>query len=224
MSLTKYLTRYSTPYLTEEGVADLLVQALRNAQPYRPPHPNIVYVTEAVRPCLRQAYFNRLYPSPPTIAAIVGEYLHNILEEAFARLGLKTEVGLAVDLGEFKLAGRADAVLENDEGNVEDVVEIKTVGKLPERPESTHVRQLQVYLELLEAPKGTLLYIDRNRGHAKLFTIRPDPGALELAKENARILWEALNSHTPPNPRQGAWCVFCPHRRRCWAADRSVAV
>jgi len=193
----------------------VLESALRAAQPFRPYRSDVVYVTEVVQPCVRRAYFERLHPQSPSVATVVGEYLHTLLEEGLRALGLRTEVGLALNLGDFKLVGRADAVLEGEDGDVEDVIEIKTVGKLPGEPLETHVAQLQVYMELLEAPAGTLLYLNRNTGGVKLFSVRPNPTALELAVMNARELWEALQDYVPPPPHRGAWCALCPHRRRC---------
>ena len=201
--------------LSEVEVSRVLESALRVAQPFRPCRSDVIYVTEAVQPCVRRAYFERLHPQPPSVASVVGEYLHALLEEGLRALGLRTEVGVALNLGDFRLVGRADAVAEGEDGDVLDVVEIKTVGRLPEEPLETHVAQLQVYVELLGAPRGTLIYIGRNTGAVKLFTVRPDRAALELAIINAMALWAALESRSPPPPRRGAWCAICPHRRRC---------
>ncbi len=222
VSLTKYLTHYSTPYLREEEVESLLNRALRNVQIFKPYSANAIYVTEAVQPCPRQSYFNRLYPRPPTIASVLGQYLHTLLQEQFKSLGYDIEVGVGLDLGEFKLVGKADVVAEDEHGT--HIVEIKSVGMLPNTPRETHIRQLQIYMQLLQAERGTLLYVSRNKGNIKLFDIKPDPQSLEFAITNARVLWEALNSRVPPPAHRGAWCVFCPHRKRCWLADRAVAV
>ena len=224
MSLTKYLTRYSTPsLLTEDGVKGLLAKALQNVQIFKPFNADVVFVTEAVQPCVRKSYFNRLYPQPPNISTVVGEFLHRLLQEQFKAQGYGVEVGLALDLGDFRLVGRADVVHDDENGNTH-VVEIKTVGRLPQAPQKTHVLQLQVYMQLLNAGQGTILYIDRNKGLIRLFDVKPNPQALELAVANAKVLWQSLQDYVPPVAHRGAWCVFCPHRKRCWLVDRSVAV
>ena len=219
MSLTKWVKPYRL--LSEEGVADLITEALRRVQPYHPPKHDVIYVTEAVQPCMRRMYLERLHPRPPSIATVTGEYLHNLLQQVLKRLGYVTEFGVAKNLGDFKLTGRVDAVWQDDFPHI---IEIKTVSQLPKEPYATHIKQLRVYMSILEVPCGYLVYLDRNKGKTAIHMVQPDPSALEEALKNARVLWKALNDHVPPQKHEGAWCVFCPFRRECRRVDRAVMV
>ena len=192
---------------------------LKAAQKYvRVVDPSTIFVGEVVFPCLRAAYFNRVRaprPSPVEALKSLGTEIHRMIQDVLKEEGWEAEVGLGLELEGFKLVGRADAVRFNDEGMPAEVLEIKTVNGEKSEPLQSHVLQLQVYMELLNARRGTLIYIDRASGRVKVFAVRRNPSALESVKRRAATLHKALTKHEPPPAVTGPWCAVCPHKDRC---------
>jgi len=171
-----------------------------------------ISVTEAVAPCLRRAYYNRVrryIPTPVEALKIIGSRVHTVIQEVLRSEGWDVEVGVSIDLGGWRLVGRADAVKDDV------VLEFKTVNGVLEEPYESHRLQLQAYLTILHAREGYLVYIDRASGKVKVFKVRPSKTALREVIERARKLKEALEEGQPPPPTRGPWCNTCPHKWHC---------
>lgn len=177
-----------------------------------------IAVTEAVFPCLRKAYYDRTrrrVPTPIEAIKTLGSEVHALLQEAMRSEGYVTEVGVGLELKDFKLVGRVDAVKYDDEGNAVEAVEIKSSNGLKNHALESHRLQLQTYLALLKAKKGYLIYIDRGSGRVRVFEIKPNTKALTKVILRAKQLYEALSNHEEPPPNQGPWCRLCPHYWHC---------
>ncbi len=178
-----------------------------------------ITVTEVTFPCLRKAYFDRTrrrLPTPVEALKVLGAELHTLLEDVMRREGYEVEVSVAIEVGDFKLVGRADAVKYDDNGCATEVVEIKTSNGVKEHALESHTLQLQAYMTILGAKCGYIVYIDRASGRVKVFKARPDKRALRTVIERAKQLHEALLKHEAPPPRRGPWCGLCPHKWSCW--------
>ena len=172
-----------------------------------------ITVSEAVFPCLRKAYYDRTrkrLPSPVEALKSLGSELHIMIQDVLRDEGWDVEVSLGIDVGEFKLVGRVDAV-KGDE-----VIELKTTNGVREYALESHMLQLQAYMTLLHAKRGYLIYIDRASGRVKVFEARPNKYALRRVIERAKRLHEALERHEPPPPHHGSWCSLCAHRWVCF--------
>lgn len=183
---------------------------------------NVITVAEASHPCLRWAYLSRRrQPKPTGYEALLhlGNALHEIIESELRREGYETEVRVALNLDGVKIVGRADAVKYEVTPLAEevavDVLELKTVDGVPEKPREHHVMQLQAYLNILGAEEGHIVYVDRAKGRIKVFKVRRDPKALEEIKRRAKQLHEHLTKGEEPPPRRGPWCSYCPYYWAC---------
>ncbi len=177
-----------------------------------------ITVTEAVFPCLRKAYLDRvrpLLPTPVEALKILGSELHTMLQDVLRSEGWDVEVSVGLEVGGFRLVGRVDAVRYGEGGEALEVLEIKTSNGVKEAALSSHELQLQAYLQILRARKGFLIYIDRASGRVKVFKVRPRKRALREVIERARTLHEALVENKAPPPVRGPWCRVCPHRKYC---------
>ena len=180
---------------------------------------HVISVTEATFPCLRAAYYNRVrkqLPTPVEALKVLGSEVHSLIQEELRHEGWDVEVSVGLDLGEFKLVGRADAVKYDGRNNALAVIELKTSNGVHEKPLSSHRLQLQTYLEILHAKIGYLVYIDRASGRVKVFRVLPDKRALSLVVDRAKLLYNALRQHQPPPKTSGPWCGVCPHKRYCF--------
>ena len=177
-----------------------------------------ICVTEVVFPCLRKAYYDRIrrrLPTPVEALKVLGSEVHTLLQDAMKEEGYDIEVKVRIELDQFKLVGRVDAVKYDEKGNALEAIEIKTSNGLKEHALDSHKLQLQAYLQILHAKCGYLVYIDRASGRVKVFKIRPDKYALRTVIERAKQLHEALEHYRPPPPKRGPWCRICPHYWYC---------
>nr|KJR74469.1 MAG: CRISPR-associated protein Cas4 [Thermoproteus sp. AZ2] len=130
------------------------------------------------------------------IALVRGRLLH----ERYERVVAAADEVLAeykVEIGE--LVGVVDLVFKRGERLVP--VEVKS--GLSSR--SAHVKQLQIYIELLGAPFGYLVY--RN----KVDRVERDPSALDILREIKAI----VESPVPPPKASSSRCRTCPFKQIC---------
>ncbi len=170
---------------------------------------DVVYVTDLVS-CSQKRVFRLEMPllsfrfEPPML---LGDLVHRGLEELLGDEGWVTEMEVVkrfeVDGRVVELRGRVDAALVTDNG-VEHVVEIKTARSI-EKPLEHHVLQLQVYLNMLGAREGSLVYITPER-------------LLEYTFPRTELDLGLLVAETVRNearPRFEWECRYCPYRRFC---------
>lgn len=188
--------------------------ARERARQYRP---NVIHVSE-VTGCLRRAWYERRYglaeAHPRFIVYAIGNGVHEALQDYLARRGWQAEVELSVRVQGFKLAGHAD--LYDPERNI--VVELKTTSRLPERPYSSHLHQLNAYLYMLRTRVGYVVYIQKRDGLVAVHRHRWDPQLWRHVVERAKQLHKAIAEGRPPRPEPGPLCSYCPHNWRCYAS------
>ena len=175
-----------------------------------------ITVTEVASPCLRRSYYNRVrgsLPSPSEFLKSIGNDVHLKLQEVLKQEGCDTEVSISIELDDFKLRGRIDALC-NERGE-EVILEFKTANEIPEKPYDSHVMQLQAYLLMLKLRKGYLIYLSRTNGRVKVFKILRDNKAVKKLVERARQLYNSLKDLKPPIPERGPWCSDCPFSHIC---------
>jgi len=123
--------------------------------------PRVVYVTDLVL-CTHKFHLKKIYPwlsvtfEPITI---LGTIAHLGLGKLLSEKGIETEVEVSRDviIGEvsYLIKGRVDALDRNNSI----VIEIKTAKSTINSPREHHVKQLNIYLNLLNYEKGVLVYI-----------------------------------------------------------------
>ena len=174
---------------------------------------DLVYVTDLTS-CSHKRLMRIRYPLlsfrfEPSM--LLGDLVHTGLQRLLTELDpswrAEVEVSRVYRLNgvSYELRGRADLVRYRD-GVPETVVEIKTGRDLQDNaPREHHVLQLKVYLELLGAREGYLLYVTPDR----LVEFRFERGGVDV---------EALVRETVEDrarPRYDWECRYCPYRRIC---------
>ncbi|AAK43340.1 CRISPR-associated protein Cas4 [Saccharolobus solfataricus] len=132
---------------------------------------NTIYVTDLVR-CPRRVRYESEYKELAISqvyapSAILGDILHLGLESVLkGNFNAETEVETLREINVggkvYKIKGRADAIIRNDNGK-SIVIEIKTSRSDKGLPLIHHKMQLQIYLWLFSAEKGILVYITPDR-------------------------------------------------------------
>jgi len=181
---------------------------------------NEISVSEASSPCLRRSYYKRnslIRDVNQEFIAMAGDTVHSILQEILREEGWATEVDVRLEVedsgGKILLRGRADACKDGK------VLEIKSVGRLPDRPHDSHKRQLGAYMALLGAERGYIIYISREDGRQRIFEVLREEarGALKEVVERAKTLYRYLRERRPPPREKGPWCGSCEFRMICFS-------
>jgi len=171
--------------------------------------PNIIYVTDLVS-CSHKYHLRRKYPEL-TIgfepSAILGVLLHKGLEDIIGSEGYEVEKSIekTIEVGSEKyiVKGRVDAY--NPESRI--VVEVKSSRSTGELPRQHHVEQLNIYLNMLDASQGILIYITPDR----ILEYSVSREKIELKNMVKNI----VNDQTHPRyPWECRYCIFrkiCPY-------------
>ncbi len=170
--------------------------------------PDIVYVTDLVA-CTHKFHLRHLFPELTMRfepAAILGDLVHMGLESYLEKHGYEVEVPFEkkykIHGREYTLKGRLDAYNKN-EGII---VEIKTGRSSQNLPREHHIYQLQIYLSLLEAEKGILVYITPEK--IIEYEFKRDKSI------NVSSLLKMLVEDTV-HPKWSWECRYCPFQKIC---------
>ncbi|HIC98760.1 MAG TPA: CRISPR-associated protein Cas4 [Pyrodictiaceae archaeon] len=180
--------------------------------------PHTLYVTDLVS-CSHKRVLRHAYPhlslrfEPPLI---VGDLIHaglaKMLEDENEWVPEYTvEKKFEINGTEYRVLGRIDLVKVDSNGEPIHVVEIKTGKELPQNaPLEHHVIQLQLYMNLLEVDKGSLVYITSDALVEYEFDRQPI-NILDLVRET-------INDSI--HPRYAWECRYCVYRKLCPYAKR----
>lgn len=169
--------------------------------------PKVVYVTDLVA-CSNKRFFRLQFPEltfrfEPIL--ILGDLIHKGLELFLTSEGYEVEKEVeekySVKGLDYVLKGRIDAFNARDSV----VIEVKFSRTSQGVPHEHHVLQLQVYLNLLKAENGTLIYVTPDR-------------ILEYQVKSQPIDIEALIKETVENSVHPRWsweCKYCYFNRMC---------
>jgi len=180
-----------------------------------------IFVSE-VTYCIRKAYLLRRDPRPfnreKLVILVWGSLAHFLVENYIDYDGVLCEKSVSVDLGGFKLKGRADIIIDDY------IVELKTAYSLPDKPFNHHVLQLQAYLWMLDREEGFLVYIARRAGGIVSFKIERDVKYWIEIVDRARKLHEHLKKNEIPPPEKSPLCKFCEYKEYCLPLLQKVRV
>ena len=180
--------------------------------------PNVVYVTDLVtcsnKRAMRLSYPLLSFQFEPQL--LIGELVHAGLQALLAKneSGWRAEVQIEekydIDGREVVLKGRADLV-RYDNDIPDTVAEIKTARmRSDEAPLEHHVMQLRIYLQLLGARRGILLYVTPDR----LVEFEIEPVSVDI---EALIRETVYNMRAPRYEWECRYCTFrkfCPYARK----------
>jgi len=169
--------------------------------------PRVIYVTDLVY-CTHKFHLKKTYPWLSVTfepAAVLGTIAHLGLGQLLKERGADVEVEVSREVVlngvSYIVKGRVDA-LDRNNGVV---IEIKTARSTISAPQEHHVKQLNIYLNMLNYDKGILVYIAPSR--IVEFTITREPVDLE---REVRDLVEN-NYH----PRYAWECSYCHFSKLC---------
>lgn len=173
-------------------------------------NPKILYVTDLVS-CSHRFWFRIKFPElvfsfePVAIlGGLVHRGLENILRDHGFEIEYPIEKTVTVNDVEYVVKGRVDAWRE-DTG---EVVEIKTARSGQGVPHEHHIMQLLIYLNILKARQGVLIYITPDR--LIEYTVMFQEVNLE------KFVEEVVNDSRHPRwDWECRYCIFnklCPYR------------
>lgn len=169
--------------------------------------PSVIYVTDLVT-CTHKFHLKKAYPwlsitfEPSTVLGNVAHWgLSSILRER--GFEVEVEVSQDVEVGgkSYKVKGRVDAL---DRSN-KLVVEIKTARAAIGLPKDHHVKQLNIYLNMLGYEHGVLLYLTPDKLVEYFIEIKHT----SLYEEIVNLLEDKYH------PRYGWECRYCIFSKLC---------
>jgi CRISPR-associated exonuclease Cas4 len=169
--------------------------------------PRVIYVTDLVV-CTHKFHMRKSFPELGISfepSAVLGDIAHIGLGKLLSEKGFSVEVEVSreveIENVKYLLKGRVDA-LSVDKSVV---VEVKTSKSAVGLPREHHVKQLKIYLELLGAKHGVLVYITPD----KLVEYHYDYEPVDLEAEVQALL---ANTQHPRYPWE---CSYCTYRKLC---------
>ncbi|WP_261310152.1 CRISPR-associated protein Cas4 [Saccharolobus shibatae] len=172
-----------------------------------------MYVTDLLycplKPRLREKFKELTYAEAYNPSTLHGSLIHEsveriLVEELNAEVEVPVSKEITIDGEVYKLIGRIDARKDNT------IIEIKTSKSDVGIPREEHMLQLKIYINMLNASYGILLYITPDRiTEFYVDTGITDDKLAELAQDYIYA------RHTPKHDWECKYCVFakvCPHK------------
>ena len=169
--------------------------------------PRIIYVSDLVS-CSHKRLFRIKFPElqfrfePPMV---LGELVHRGLEDMLKERGFEQEVSIEKKVeinGEtYIVKGRMDA-FNRDDGVV---IEIKTARSSQGVPHRHHILQIQIYMNIVDAREGLLVYITPDR----ILEYKVVKETIDIDE----LVRETINDVV--HPRWDWECRYCVYSRMC---------
>lgn len=193
-----------------------------------------IYVTDLVKPCLRQAYLDIKAPKQHDASSLrifeagrmIEDWWVGILKDApgISLMGQQLAARWMLEGG--SVHGRVDALCQHNDGAivVHEVKSAKSLAYMKGEAKPEHVAQLQFYLNVLNVEWGQVDYLDKSvllqgGGDAARvdmsFRIQRDPKIFAELVARANLLLAALRGGELPMWTQGWQCDYCLHKEGC---------
>lgn len=214
------------------SLIDRYLRVKKNSDIKKPPR-GAIYVTSIVKQCQRQAYFDIVRRTIPSIEKLrmfeAGNILEDYLVKVFNELDdirvLGTQLPTYYYGNSFTVHGRLDILAQHD-NSVIVCHEVKSTQNVPfTAPWSDHVEQLQFYLGALGIKWGQIDYLDRKAlvmGEYKIDTsyeVIRDEDVFNNLIQRGQKLNEMLMSGMVPEANYesygGKGCENCSHKAFC---------
>jgi CRISPR/Cas system-associated exonuclease Cas4 (RecB family) len=133
----------------------------------------------------------------------------------------ENERPLAYTIDNLKILGRADIVMPNE------IIEIKTIKNVNYLfvPKEEHVIQLNIYLNVLEIPKGRIIYVNKNDFESKEFDIIKSKPLFDKTVKRIQYIanmlkkkadFKEIEASISPN------CWYCKYVRHCFPKQKHL--
>ena len=193
-----------------------------------------IYVTDLVKPCLRQAYLDIVEPKQYDASSLrifeagrmIEDWWINVLKGSSTVAVLGQQLAARWPLDGGSVHGRVDALCQHGDGAlvVHEVKSAKSLSYMNGSAKPEHVAQLQFYLNVLNVEWGQVDYLDKSvmlqGGGAEArvdlcFRVQRDPGVFAALVGRANLLLRYIRSGELPEWTQGWQCDYCLHREGC---------
>jgi len=174
---------------------------------------NTIYVTDLLycplKPRLREQFKELTLAEAYNPSTLQGSLIHEsveriLIEELNAEVEIPVTKEITIDGEVYKLVGKVDAKKDNV------IIEIKTSKTDVGIPKEEHVLQLRIYVNMLNAEHGILLYITPDRiTEFYVDTGISDDKLIELVQDYIYTI------RIPRHEWECKYCVFakvCPHK------------
>lgn len=156
--------------------------------------------------------------------------LANTLEEALSDVVVGNEYPVSQEItdfpaiGNFYITGSTDPYVEDQDGNLIEIIEVKSTGNIPDSPHWYHEMQLNTYLSILGVSTGTIFYVDPSDWENRVsFCYEQDQSLWEFTKvlHGVYHLHRKANTLPPRTPIKENECDGCPYKGHCLRNDRA---
>lgn len=199
------------------------------SQPGKKREKGVYYVTDCVKSCLRQAYFDIVSPKRFDASSLrifeVGRMVEDLVVKALSQNAgycvLGTQVPARWPLSGGSVHGRVD-LLASDSAGRRIVFEVKSIKNFyyldSFKPE--HFCQINFYLNVLGVDDGELFYVSKeallNGGAGepveKRFLVKRDVQAFDALIQRGEVLHSAVSTKCIPDAVPGFLCNgYCNH-------------
>jgi CRISPR/Cas system-associated exonuclease Cas4 (RecB family) len=191
------------------------------------------YYPSEIGRCLRNLYYSYKYPVEVKPKLLKIFELGNIMHDFIVRV-LKSEkipevelldyeIPIKLEVDDFVISGRIDDLILLKTDNRKILVEVKSCKdvKAVQKPQNSHLIQLQFYMHVTGIHEGLLLYIDKTTLETKTFKVEYDEHWSKLIIERFRMLHKALKNDELPRaeakliPEISWMCNFCEYKEKC---------
>jgi len=189
------------------------------------------YISQAGK-CPRTVFFKfKNVPEKELEANILrlfdhGDHMHQLIMNSLLSARDIHVVSSEVNIDPQEIvSGRADAIISD--GKTLYVLDIKSMNsmifKSLTEPKEENVDQIQLYLYYFKAPKGILLYVNKDNLELKEYIINYNPARAENLLSNLNHLKKQIDSDIIPSRIEGYpddWqCRYCQFREVCDAGE-----
>lgn len=173
-----------------------------------------IHVTDLTT-CIRRSYFEKVYGRkinyPNSLFILRGILIHDAVLEQLAK---ELKANYEIDVTYKGIKGRIDLLTEKE------VIEIKTINKVPISPYNSHLEQLNFYCFASDRKEGILVYIGIADGKVVSFEHNANREMLDNTLEKFVKLKESLEQLVPPSSNldlssRKIFCYSCPYKKEC---------
>lgn len=198
---------------------------------------NVFSVSQSSYDCYRKLFFEMTEPREASIDKVgtfaVGDFIHNIYQDALEGVGAKIEVSSGKDYfdNKIRIQGTCDIILNNKVGEIKSVSPFawkyvaggkdKFGNIIQASPKISHVRQLNMYLDLYGLGEGFILYVNKDSicspdgASTCMFKLTKDESQVKQTVGRCVTVFNAITNNRVPDKVKGDECAYCNYKNDC---------
>ncbi len=191
------------------------------------------YYPSAIGQCLRKQWlsYNQPKEAEPELIKIfkMGDILHDFIVEVLKSEKtpevelLRSELPVRYQASDFLVSGRVDDLMLVKANRKKILVEVKSTKsiKMVDKPQASHVMQLQFYLHALGLKHGLILYVEKNTLQTRQFQVKYSKTQAFKILRRFEMLHKFLSEKKMPPPeakekKHMSWmCSYCEYSEEC---------